>query len=180
MKRALLGTAGGVLCLVLPGCGGSSSNTSTPTPVATPQPCVQSVVFQGQGQIPSFLVDREPFVTTTSGRVDVILDWTQLDSPMAVYVVPSGTCTIPELNAHSCNFLIRSEPSAAMKPLKVSAPSVAPGAYDLLVGNASSKTESVSTQVISSTTTCPAIATRGNGDGALGADGSHSTDFVWR
>ncbi len=164
MKRALLGTAGGFLCLVLPGCGGSSS-TSTPTPVATPQPCTQSVILQDAFAVPVRTIIYEDFTTTVTARMDVIVDWTHADSAMGVYVVPKDSCSLAAFNNRSCNFIIRSERSN-IKPRKVTASAVSPAAYDLFVVNFNTdQKESISTQVISSTSTCPALAAN-PGDGS--------------
>jgi hypothetical protein len=91
---------------------------------------------------------------STSGRLDVILDWTFADSPIGVYVAQGG-CSLDQFNARTCNFLIRSE--GGSKPRRVSASSVAAGTYTFMVANFGSRDESFSTQVILSSSSCPAL-----------------------
>jgi hypothetical protein len=61
--------------------------------------------------------------------------------------VPANTCTLEEFNARSCNFLVRSEPSAT-KPKKISTPNFTAGNYRWMIGNFSTDQESVSLQVV--------------------------------
>ncbi|PYQ44825.1 MAG: hypothetical protein DMF77_06215, partial [Acidobacteria bacterium] len=68
-----------------------------------------------------------------------------------------GACSLDQFNARSCNFLIRSEPST-IKPRKLSAPNVAPGAYSLFLANFADQDESVATQVISSSASCAPLS----------------------
>jgi len=152
------------LAATLTGCGGG--NPFTPTSPSPAPLCSQTVVFTGQGSIPTMVVSVTPFTTSATDRLDVIVDWTFADSPIGVYVVPKGTCDLAGFNARSCTFLIQSEPGT--KPRKVSAPNVPPANYDLLIANFASRQESVSTQVISSSSTCPAVA-RDGGAGATTA-----------
>src|SRR5437870_23501 len=101
------------LVATLPLACGSSSSTSAPTAATPPQPtaapCTQSVVYEGSGPLPSRFLEMITFSTGTAGRVDVTVDWTFATSVIGVWLVPSGTCSIDQLNARSCNFLIRSE-----------------------------------------------------------------------
>jgi hypothetical protein len=156
MRSFLSLTSAAALAGVLGGCGDSVTGPKggpSPTP---PVACTQAVVYQDQGQIPAKIVAELAFNTTVTARLDVIVGWTHADSPIGVYVVPANSCDIRAFNARTCNFLIQSESGA--QPRKVSAASVAPGSYDLLIANFATRDESVSTQVISSTSTCPAIA----------------------
>jgi hypothetical protein len=137
-------------------------SSSTPTTVATTTtttlpPCTQTVLFQGSGAVPSGFLVSQNFSVGTAGRLDVVVDWTFASSRVGVYVVvPAGQCTLDQFNARSCNFLLRSEPGT--KPRKVSVPSIAPGNYALLIGNFATQDESVATQVILSSSTCPSFA----------------------
>jgi hypothetical protein len=117
--------------------------------------CTQSTVFQGAAAFPPSTLDRESFSTSTTGRLDVTLDWTFPSSPFGVYVV-QGDCNLEQFNTRGCNFVLRSD--TGLKPRKVSAPNVAPGAYSLLIANFGSQNESVSTQVVLSSLTCPSFA----------------------
>ena len=83
--------------------------------------------------MPAQTLDAEPFSTTTTGRLDVTVDWTFASSAIWVYVVSAGSCNLAGFNARSCNFLLRSESGA--KPRKVSVANFAPGSYDLLLAN---------------------------------------------
>jgi hypothetical protein len=164
MKRAIL-SASLVLAALLPACGGGgSSSPTTTTPTTTQPPCAQSVVLQGGSTgLGSFIVDYLPFATTTTGRFDVAVDWTFPSTPIAVYVV-RGSCSIDELNARTCDFVVRSEASTTPKPRRLSASNVAAGSFDLIVGNAGDQDEAVSAQVVLSSAGCPTVAA---GPGAL-------------
>ena len=150
----LSSTSAAALVVALTGCGGDSPITPTSSP--TPPPCTQAVVYQDQGKVPTRTVAVLPFATSVTARLDVVVDWTHADSHVAVYVVPLNSCDLAKFNARTCNFLIQSENGA--KPRKLSASAVAAGSYDLLIANFAARDEAVSTQVISSTSTCPAIA----------------------
>ena len=142
--------------LLFPACGGNqvtSPGSSPPPP--TMAPCTQVTVFQGGAAFPPSTLDTESFSTSTTGRLDVTLDWTFPDSRFGVYVV-QGACNLQQFNARSCNFLLRSD--TGPKPRRVSAPNVAAGSYSLLIGNFGSQNESVSTQVVLSSSTCPPLA----------------------
>src|SRR5687767_7709166 len=83
-------------------------------------------------------------------------NWTNATSPIGVYVTQGGR-TLDQLNARSCNFLIRSEPST-VKPRKLTAPNVAPGSHFLSLANFAEQDESVATQVISSSASCAPLS----------------------
>ena len=110
--------------------------------------CTTTSVLQESGGIPAQTVVVEDFSVPDSGRLDVTLDWTIASNPIGFYLVPANTCTtVAEFNARSCNFLVRSEPSAT-KPRKISTPNFAAGNYRWLVANYASQQESVSFQVV--------------------------------
>ena len=153
-RRLALGLA---LALLIPACGGGSSSSTPVTTTTTTLPCVQTVIRNDTGTIPASTFASITFTFNATARLDVITDWTNASSPIGVYVT-SGSCTLDQFNARTCNFVIRSEPST-VKPRKVSAPNVAPGAYALSLANFAAQDESVATQVISSSASCAPIAT---------------------
>jgi hypothetical protein len=155
-RRVVL-AAVAVAALVLPSCGGDSPTgiATTPPPTTLP-PCTQSILFQGGGSHPSHILVRVPFAIATPGRLDLIFDWTFASNLFGLYVVTAGSCPIDSFNANACTFLLRSE--SATKPRKTSLASIATGNYEMLVANYGSQDDSVSTQIIVSTSSCPAIA----------------------
>lgn len=89
---------------------------------------------------------------------EITLDWTIASSPIGVFVVPANTCsTVEQLNARSCNFVVRSEPST-VKPRKISTPNVAAGNYNLVIANFADVSESVAYQVVLSQGSCAPLA----------------------
>ena len=168
LRKLLAVSAAMLLAAMLPYCSSSSSPTPTTTTTTTLPPCTQSTVLQVSGPVPSDTLVGQTFNTTTTGRLDVTVDWTFASSTIGIYVVPQNNCTtVDQFNARTCNFIVRSEPGGA-KPRKVSAPNVAAGAYDLLVANFSDVDESASGQVVLSSPSCPA-ATSGEGRGGAEA-----------
>jgi len=145
-----------LMAATLSACGGSPTGNGIPTPPPpTPTPCTQSVVFHGTGHIPARTADLESFTTTATGRVDVTLDWT-FATTQAGLALTQGSCTFEQLKAGNCNFLLTL--TSPPKPLKGSAANVAAGSYGLWVMNASDKDEAMAIQVVSSSSTCPPLA----------------------
>ena len=154
----LLPLAASSVCLAVPlsGCGGSDPTPFTPTPVvATPIPCTRDTLFQGSGSLPANTADFESFTTTATGRVDVTLDWTLPSSKMGVGVA-QGPCSFAQLQAGTCTLLVQL--TSPPKPLKGSASNVGPGTYGLIIVNPNSVEESVSVQVVLSSSSCPTAA----------------------
>jgi hypothetical protein len=112
-------------------------------------------VGTAQGPVPAESVGSLDFTTTTTGRIDVTLDWTFPTSPIGMYLIRTGTCDFSQFD--SCPFLIRSDPSLT-KPRKASAENVTPGSFELLVVNFSPNDESLAGQVLLSVGSCPAAA----------------------
>jgi hypothetical protein len=151
------------LALIIGACGGDgpcpAGQTGTPPncqvvcPAGTLPPdcrvdCTTTNVYQESGGIPASTVVYDDFSVPDTGRLDVTLDWTVASSPIGFYLVAANTCTtIEEFNARSCNFLVRSEPSAT-KPRKISTPNFSAGNYRWLVANYASEQESVSFQIV--------------------------------
>jgi hypothetical protein len=147
--------AGLIMAVLLSACGGSSTPTAPAAPVPTPNPCTQTTLVQVDGPVSARTLGRVPFSATAPGRLDVTVDWTFAASPIGVYVVSAGTCTIAQFNAATCTFLALSETSA--KPRKISVSNVAGGNYELLAANFSGVDESLSGQVVLSSSTCAAF-----------------------
>lgn len=157
---------------LLPACGGSTGpDDIRPTPSPTPVPCTQTVVSADQGGVGSRTYALLNFTTTVVGRLDVTADWTIASSPIGLFVVAANTCnTVEQLNARSCNFLLRSEPST-IKPRKVSVPNFAAGSYHLVIANFAEVDESVAYQVVLSQGSCAALTAAAQVSGTAG-DGS--------
>ena len=166
--RNLRRVAGLLLAGLLPACGGSNTPTSVPTPAPTPTPCSQSVLVQVNGAVPQHSLGRVAFSATASGRLDITVDWTFTSSAVGVYVVTASSCPIDSFNAGTCSFLSRSE--TTVKPRKVSV-NVSAGNYELMVANFSTQDESISGQVVLSSSTCPAFASAGRAATLAGARG---------
>jgi hypothetical protein len=168
--------AAAALAVTLGGCGGGNDTNGVCTPPKVGSPpncscpsgtlepdcrvdCTTTNVYQDSGKIPAGWVAYDDFSVPDSGRLDVTLDWTYASSDIGFYLVPANTCTtIEEFNARSCNFLVRSEPSAT-KPRKISTPGFAAGNYRWLVANLSDQDESVSFQIVlAKGAGCPALA----------------------
>ena len=160
------------LALVLESCGGEcgsgASGPSCPPPTTTTvvAACTPEAVLTNAGAVPASTLAFFDFPVTGSGRLDLTLDWTNASSPMGLYLVPAGTCSLDEFNLRSCNFLVRSEPGGP-KPRRVSAQNLAAGNYRYLVGNFASADESAALQIVLSKGNCPAIA---NGSPSATAD----------
>ncbi len=147
-----------LLCAPFWACSGGSSSPSSPTPVAVappPQPCAQSVLFQGSGEMPAGTLMTMPQTVATSGRLDVTADWTFTSNSVGLYVA-QGACSLEQFNARSCTFIIRGEPGA--KPLKGSGNVTAGVVYGVLLANFGTRDDSGALQIVLSTGSCPAAA----------------------
>jgi hypothetical protein len=156
-RYALTGALAAVVAIAFGGCGGSSVTSPPPPPPPTPVPCTQTVVSADQGGVSARTYAILSFATAAVGRLDITADWTIASSPIGIFVVPANTCsTVEQLNARSCNFLVRSEPST-VKPRKVSVPNFATGSYNLVIANFADVDESVAYQVVLSQGSCAAL-----------------------
>jgi len=146
--------AGVTLAAALAACGGGTGPTDNFTPSPTPTPCTQTTLEQDSDTIPGRTYLYFDFSVPDSGRLDMTIDWTNASSPIGVYLVPANTCTLDEINARSCNFLIRSE--TPVKPRKISIP-INAGNYRWIIANFSEAQESVSIQIVLSKGACAAL-----------------------
>jgi hypothetical protein len=144
------------LAVALLGCGSSTTTTAVTTTTTTLPPCTQAILFQGGGAHPAKTLVRVPFAIATAGRLDIIFDWTLTTNPFGLYVVSAGSCPLDLFNASGCNFLLRSE--SAAKPRRVSLANITTGSYEMLVANFGSQDDSVTTQIILSSSSCPPLA----------------------
>jgi predicted small lipoprotein YifL len=173
------------LVLTLGACGndgpGRCPEGQTGTPpscvaIVAQEPCTQSVVDSGSGSASPLTIYWKDFSVPESGRLDITVDWTVASSRIGVYVVPANTCTIEELNARTCSFLVRSEPGASSaKPLKISTPNFAAGNYRWMIGNGGSNQESLAYQVVLSKGPCAPLT--GGAPGAASARGDAEVAF---
>lgn len=159
LARTTRWAAGPLLAVLALGCGGRSNTAPSTLPTPTPPVCSQTLIGEGAGSIPALALGTAAFTTPSTGRLDVILDWTFADSLIGLYVV-RGSCTVDQFNARACDFVLRSEPSPA-KPRRVSVSNLPAGAYSQLVANFSEKDESLSTQIFLRSEACPPLATNG-------------------
>ncbi len=148
--------------MTLGACGGSGSPSTPSTPAPTPTPCTQAVILSGQGQLPPSSADYESFTTSAVGRLDITLDWTFTSSMIALAVVRADSCPFDQLKAGSCTFLVQAGGPGTggppgTKPIKVSTPNFAAGAYNLIIVNANPLNESAAIQVVLSQGSCAAL-----------------------
>jgi hypothetical protein len=121
---------------------------------------------QNNGAVPGLTIIYGDFSVPRPGRLDVTMDWTNSESAMGLYLVPANTCTLDEFTARSCDFVIRSEPSAT-KPRLISTPNFTQGNYRWLIGNFSEEQESAALEIVLSEGECPALSGGGPDASAL-------------
>lgn len=155
------------LALSLIGCGGGSP-TSPPSPPAP----VSNVVEEGKGGLGADTVGPVTFSTSASGTLDMKVQWTSPANDVDIFLA-RGTdpCTLETFNNRSCGF-IATEESTTMKPSKLRVTAVAPGAYTLYIANFGDSDETVSWEIVLTTTASGASVSgssvgRGTAKGAL-------------
>ncbi len=139
----------------------TATGTST-TATTTPSTCTQTTLTSSQVTADRNVLTSVAFTTSTAGRVDVTVDWTNADLNVGAFLVNGGTCTQQNWNAQKCSFLVQ---SGSDKPHKLSA-SLPAGNYELLINNfggtrgtrTATTSETVSAQVVlSAGDNCPAF-----------------------
>lgn len=80
----------------------------------------------------------------------VTVDWTFADNTIHVWVA-RGQCTFDQFEADTCEYVTQSLASRP-KPRVLSMPSAAPGVYTLIVANWGPRDESVSYQIVLTST----------------------------
>ncbi len=127
-------------------------------PVAVARGFTQTTLATTTRSISRDVLDSTPFTTTSSGRVDITVDWKNDQANVGAFLVQAGTCTAQRFNRTNCTFLAE---SGIDKPHRMSA-SLPAGSYQLLLDyfgagamakNASAETATV--QIVQSTG-CPA------------------------
>lgn len=152
------------LTVLLSACGGDSPTSPSiqPTPTPPPRP-VTSVVAQGAvgGLKPFFLFVVPPFTTTSSGTIDVTVDWTFSTDDVDIYLA-RGACSFDDFIGRRCSMVAFSE-SFTAKPEKLSVSGAAAGTYTLLIGNLGPNEESLSYQVTHTSVPGASSASREDG-----------------
>ena len=132
---------------VLPACGSDSSPTPpSTTPPTTLPPATQAVVASGSGSIGVLTAAGIAFTTTTSGRLDVTVDWTFASNDVDVYLV-RGACTFEQFVNLQCNIVSFSESTTA-KPERITFSGAPADNYVLVIANFGPADESVAFQVV--------------------------------
>jgi hypothetical protein len=145
----------GSLCISMAGigCGGSGGGPTTagsPPPTPVPQP-VTSLISQGSSPLGPSTVAPVPFTTTSLGTLDITVDWTFASNDVDIFLARgTNPCSLETFNDRSCGF-IATEESTTMKPSRLRAANIAPGAYSLYVANFGDGDESVAWQVVLTT-----------------------------
>jgi hypothetical protein len=114
--------------------------------------CSQSTVFTGLAQVAPGIPSVQSFTTTSTGALQVTVDWASEESVMNL-VVSQAPCTLEQLQASSCNVLtsLWSPP----KPMLASTTLLPSGTYVVIVGNPNAVEESIATRVVLSSAGCP-------------------------
>jgi uncharacterized protein YfaP (DUF2135 family) len=88
-----------------------------------------------------------PFTTASTGRIDVVVDWTfATDDVFVVVATGNHTCFDGQfINFNICNVI--ASVRGAGKPAKLSMPGQPAGVYTLYVDNIGPNTEAISWQV---------------------------------
>lgn len=143
----------------LPGCGGGDNGpTPTPTPTPTPRPVPQVVDEGSESGIGVLTLLYVPFSSSLSGPMDITVDWTSASNDVDIYLTQgTDACELDTINADQCPFVAMSE-SGTAKPERISLPNAAAGDYTLYIGNRGPTDESVSWQVV---VTSSAVAASG-------------------
>jgi hypothetical protein len=111
---------------------------------------VTQVVSQGAFSLEAGFVGLLPFSTGLSGSLEVVVDWTFATNDVDVALV-RGNCSFEQFEAQQCPVLAFSLSTTA-KPERIRADGAAAGAYTLFVENTGPDDESLSYQIILTST----------------------------
>ena len=128
-------------------CGGSSGRPTQATPPTTTPGPVQTVVATGTRSLPGRRTVLIPFNVPATGTLDVTVDWTVAANEIDVYLAV-GTCTAQQWP--NCAWIAASE-SRDFKPERLRVVGVTAGPYVLDIGSIGLGDESVSYQVVLTT-----------------------------
>jgi hypothetical protein len=141
--RHLAACCGAVMLAGLSACGGGGS----PSHPSSPPPPVTRVIHDDAFAVASETVVPDTFATTSTGTLEVTLDWTFASNDVDIFIARgSEPCTLATFNDRSCGFIASAE-STTLKPEKVSIPNLAAGSYTLYVANFGSSDESVACHI---------------------------------
>jgi hypothetical protein len=136
--------------VALSACGGPTAPSSDPSPTPSPT-AVQTVVMQASiDSLPVDYVAGQYFSTSAAGTLDVTVDWTFTEDTLYVWLA-KGQCTFEQFGSDACEYLTQSL-APRPKPGVLSVPGLAAGPYTLIVGNLGPRDESVSYQVVLTST----------------------------
>jgi hypothetical protein len=148
------------LAAALAGCSSNNNSPTTPTPTPLPTPTAGVIVSQiTGGALPAGVVAWVPFTTTEAGSLDATVDWTLASDDIDVYLT-QGSCDVNTFGTTACPVLGYSESTTA-KPEQAHVASAAAGTYTIFVNNLGPNDESVSYQVVltsSATGAAPPVA----------------------
>jgi hypothetical protein len=137
------GTAGGGS-----GTGGGDGTTG----------CTQTTVAErAQADLGRNAWDPLAFTTTTDGRVDITVDWTNQNANVGAFLVSGGSCSQAQFQGNQCSFILASGDD---RPHQMSA-RIPAGSYELVLQNFGGTPQSAepvsATVVLSVGESCPAF-----------------------
>jgi len=135
----------------LAACGGNTPVTSTsPPPTPTPAPVTRQI-HDDAFAVPSDSVVSDTFATTSSGTLEVTVDWTFASNDVDIFIARGNEpCTLETFNNRSCG-ISATEESTTLKPEKLTIPNFAAGSYTLYVANFGARDESVACHIVLTT-----------------------------
>ncbi len=130
----------------LAACGSNPVAPPTPPPTTLPPP-VTRVIHNDTFAVGSKFVYPDTFSTSTTGSLEVTVDWTFTSNDVDIFVARGvEPCTLATFNDRSCGF-VATEESTTMKPEKLTISNLAAGTYTLYVANFGSSNESVACHI---------------------------------
>lgn len=140
----------GSFVALLSGCGSDGPTKPKVDSSPTPPPPVTDVIREGSGSLGVLMLGSLSFNSPRAGKIDVIVDWTYTTNDVDVYLA-KGSCTFDQFIGRQCNVVAFSESTIA-KPERITAANAGAGDYTLLIGNVGPTEESLSFQVLLTST----------------------------